>query len=317
MGALRRVFPFSLWTGMVGLLISCSASTPLRSEPEPQTPLVEALTGPWVVAIQPGHWLVEELPDELHRLRQSTGTAWGKVREVEINLAVARALVPLIEAKGWTAVLVPATVPPGLRADAFVSIHADGSSDTRRQGWKLAPPWRASPAAHRLGEALEDAFRAEGDLVHDASGITVNMRGYFGFSHRRFTHAASPYTPSVLVELGFLSHAQDRRRLVEDPDRFARILVTGLEAYLSSRPRDRVDDLVPPVYPRLEVGPGGAQVAVSPEGRVVAEITQGTFVNPVGESGGWYEVSLRAPRVIGWIAKDDLVPWGTGASGFD
>lgn len=298
--------------GLVIAVGSCTASTP-EGEPlaEPSPPVVEALEGPWVVAIQPGHWLVQELPDELERLRQSTGTAWGSAREVEVNLAVARALVPLVEARGWKAVLVPATVPPGLRADAFLSIHADGSSDTRRQGWKVAPPWRASAAALNLSRALEGAFGAEADLLHDAQGITVNMRGYFGFSHRRFTHAASPYTPSVLVELGFLSHAQDRRRLVEQPDRFARILLSGLEAYLGSRPRDRVDDLVPPVYPRLEVGPGGAQVVARPLGNVVTEVAEGTPVHPVGEAGEWYEVSLRAPRVIGWIAKEDLVPQGT------
>lgn len=303
---MRGVLLLSVWMGWVGL--SCSAEVP-EEAPAPG-PVVEALEGPWVVAIQPGHWLVEELPDELVRLRQSTGTAWGRVREVEVNLAVARALVPMVEARGWTAVLIPATVPPGLRADAFVSIHADGSADTRRQGWKLAPPWRPSPAALDLSRALEGAFGAETDLVHDASGITVNMRGYFGFSHRRFTHAASPYTPSVLVELGFLSHAQDRRRLVEDPERYARVLVKGLETYFAARTRDRVDDLVPPVYPRLEVAPGGAQVVARPEGAVVTEVAEGTPINPVGEADGWYEVSLRAPRVMGWIAKDDLVPWG-------
>jgi len=302
----------------MGILVLVGACAAPPDQPgEAPRPVVEPLEGPWVVAIQPGHWLVEEVPDELERFRQSTGTAWGRVREVEVNLSVARALVPLVEARGWKAVLVPATVPPGLRVDAFVSIHADGSADTRRQGWKLAAPWRASPAAHRLAEALEGAFRSDPELVHDVSGVTVNMRGYFGFAHRRFSYAASPYTPSVLVELGFLSHAGDRRRLVEQPERYASILIRGLEAYLSSRPRDRVDDLVPPVYPPLEVGPGGARVAARPEGRVVAEVPEGTFVNPVGESGDWYEVSLRAPRVMGWISKTDLVPRGSSRPGFD
>lgn len=292
--------------GMVGLhaLASCSAQVPA------DRPTIEPLTGPWVVAIQPGHWKSEDLPDELYRLRQNSGTAWGQLREVEVNRAVAEALMSMVRARGWTPLLVPATVPPGLRADAFLSIHADGSSDTQRRGWKLAPPWRSSPAGLSLAQSLTQSFQTQTDLAHDESGVTVNMRGYFGFSHRRFAHATSPYTPAVLVELGFLSHAGDRRLLVSDPTRFARILLAGLEAYFESRPRERVDDLEPRVFPRMVVD-GSATVVAAPRAGApnLAQVPQGILINPVGEQGDWYEVSLRNPRVIGWIAKESLVLW--------
>ena len=121
---------------------------------------------------------------------------------MDINLAVVDALIPLLEAENWTVIVVPATVPPGLRADAFISIHADWAGDPVRRGWKLAPPWRPSAASGDLADALKEAFRAEEGLTEDVGGVTVGMRGYFGFSYYRYVHASSPYTPAVLIELG-------------------------------------------------------------------------------------------------------------------
>ena len=269
-----------------------------------------ALTGPWVVAVQPGHWEIDELPDELYRLRGSSGTSWGTTREVDVNRAVADALVGLIRDQGWTALLVPATVPPGLRADAFLSLHADGSSDTKRTGWKLAPPWRSSSAGLALSEALSASFLTQKDLRHDADGITINMRGYFGFSHQRFVHAASPLTPSVLVELGFLSNEYDRSLMTSNPLRFAKLLLAGLESYFKNRPRSRIDDLEPKQFPRVVVGPAGTEVVARPAtgARSLGKRLPGTMLSPVGETDGWYEVSLRDPRVIGWVAKSTLLP---------
>lgn len=291
-------------------LASCAAQPLPLAQPVQSPQLPEALTGPWVVAIQPGHWKIEELPDELYRLRGSTGTAWGRVREVDINRTVAEALVELVRGQGWTPVLVPATVPPGLRADVFLSIHADGSADTTRTGWKLAPPWRSSLAGLALAQALSNSFQSQSDLKHDEDGITINMRGYFGFSHRRFVHAVSPHTPSVLVELGFVTNERDRRLLTAEPRRFARLLLRGLESYFAGRPRDRTDDLLPREFPRMIVGPAGAQVVSRPEAgsRPLGRGLPGTALSPVGESGDWYEVSLRSPRVIGWVSKGSLLP---------
>ena len=61
---------------------------------------ITALEGPWVVAIQPGHWKIEELPEEHARRRGNIGGVYGGVREVDINVAVAGELVRLVEAEG-------------------------------------------------------------------------------------------------------------------------------------------------------------------------------------------------------------------------
>ena len=110
-------------------LLAPVTGTIARSEPGPG-PLPEegpiaVLTGPPIIAIQAGHWEVTELPLELAKLRTSRGASFGALMEVEFNRSVAASLVSMVEARGWKALLLPATVPPGLRAEAFVAIHAD------------------------------------------------------------------------------------------------------------------------------------------------------------------------------------------------
>ena len=306
------------------------------------------LEGPWIVAIQPGHWKVEELPDELRRLRNSTGAEYDGLKEADINLRIAQLLVELVKAEGWTALLVPATVPPGLQADAFISIHADYGNGVHREGFKLSPPFRPSPASRRLATALETAFlqaaaeqkrpnglssipqREHGSLAPDLWGsmgpppksptlATVNMRGYFGFNYRRFEHSMSPYTPAVLIELGYLTNPTDRMRLTQFPAGYAKIILEGLRNYFREHHQRNEAFLTPPHYPWVEVtlplaadsnGGKGAPVRVSPDptGSLLWTLEPGTILLPVDEAGEWYEVFIRAKFATGWIRKVDTRP---------
>lgn len=272
-------------------------------------PPPELLSGPFRIGIQSGHWKIDELPDELTRLRSSTGAAFGSLRESDINLAVARDLALRLMAKGYAVDLLPATVPPAYRADLFVSIHADRADLPHRQGWKLAPPWRASPWSSALGEALSAAFRAAG-LPEDRGGVTANMRGYFGFSWRRFEHAISPYTPAVLVELGFLGNAVERARLRDRPDYYAAILEKGIEAYLADYERNNLSAYVPQVFPRLVAGLSGARLRAGPDrvSALLETVDSGRSIMVVGRRGDWYEVYARAARMPAWVPMSELVP---------
>ncbi|HVP18020.1 MAG TPA: hypothetical protein VMU36_03430, partial [Spirochaetia bacterium] len=42
----------------------------------------EGIVGPWRVGIQVGHWNIDQMPDELARLRTDTGARSGSVEEV-------------------------------------------------------------------------------------------------------------------------------------------------------------------------------------------------------------------------------------------
>jgi N-acetylmuramoyl-L-alanine amidase len=122
-----------------------------------------------------GHLRSDELPEELARLRASTGARWGSVTEAELNLAVANRVKPLLEAQGVVVDLLPATVPPGYDADAFIAIHADGSSSPAARGWKLATPWRTSAVSRALMHAVAAAYGPATGLPQDSGGVTFNM----------------------------------------------------------------------------------------------------------------------------------------------
>lgn len=272
-------------------------------------PLVVPLDGPYVVAVQPGHWKIDELPAELTRRERSIGAVHAGVRELDINLAVVEQLVPLLETEGWEVIVVPATVPPGLRADVFISVHADWGADPNRSGWKLAPPWRPSHAATLLAESLKESFRARDEMTEDIGGITVGMRGYFGFASHRYVHAASPYTPAVLVELGFVTNAVDRARMVNQPAYYADIIHEGIRRHFSRWTRMDVSSLVPRRFDSLRVDDDGATVYKIPDpgASALGELRPGSIVRPVDHVDGWYEVTLRNPWAIAWVSEDDLI----------
>jgi hypothetical protein len=59
----------------------------------------EPTAKPWIVAIQPGHFELKRLPDELAHIRGDTETSYGPVREADINKFVADALIQRIVAQ--------------------------------------------------------------------------------------------------------------------------------------------------------------------------------------------------------------------------
>jgi len=314
-----------LFQGKPGNLPSSTTPLPVNKLEYPFRPL----EGPLIVAVQPGHWEVEALPDELRRLRNSTGAEHEGLREVDINLRVAHAVLELMAAEGWKGVLVPATVPPGLRADAFISIHVDYGNDPSLEGWNLSPPFRSSPASRDLAQSLERAFarmgvEQEGIRIArspDAEAFvnpppksptspTVNMRGYFGFNYRRFEHSMSPYTPAVLIELGYLTNSNDRTRLTKTPELYARMIISGLKTYFQHYHRREESYLTPPYYPWVSVGPEGVTVYQYParESPRLWVLEPGTILLPVDEKGEWYEVFVRAKFSTGWVLKQATQP---------
>lgn len=96
-----------------------------------------------------------------------------------------------------------------------------------------------------MAASIETSFSAESGLVEDIGGVTISMRGYYAFSYRRFLHAASPYTPDAIVEMGFLTNEAERRELVGDPGYWAYLVMRGLESFVATEDRARVEDFRP------------------------------------------------------------------------
>lgn len=196
------------------------------------------LLGPPLVGVQIGHLDAHLHPEELATLRASTGGFGGGHFEVDVNRAVAEALAARLRERGVEVELLPATVPPGYRADLVVSLHADSSPAAHRRGYKSAAfrPRRNRWDA-RLKELVDRAYLEGSTLPDDDRNVTSDMLEYYAFNPR-FRHSLARRTPAVIVEMGYLSHPLDLR-LLEHPERVAALLEDGIVAFLTERGRLR------------------------------------------------------------------------------
>jgi N-acetylmuramoyl-L-alanine amidase len=185
------------------------------------------------VGIQVGHWQIEALPDDQERLRGQTGGSGGGVREVDVNLAVGRRVADLLTATGVAVDLLPATVPKGYLADAFISIHCDASTSAAATGYKLAR-YRDSLIPTRddaLIAALSEFYGPASGLPTDGT-ITRAMTGYYAYNARRYQTTISRKTPATIMELGFLTHPGDRAVLVGQQEFLAAAIALGIVRFL-------------------------------------------------------------------------------------
>ncbi|MBC8163230.1 MAG: N-acetylmuramoyl-L-alanine amidase [Roseiflexaceae bacterium] len=290
--------------------------TPLPT-PEPPTPApIAAAPAPQPqpsevrVGLQVGHWKSNELPDELNRLRTSSGTAAGGVTELQVNLDITNRVAELLRSRGIITDVLPATVPPGYQAAAFISIHADGSPNTKARGFKLATPWRTSRAAQHLQDVMVEEYRKATEMPRDGA-ITMNMRGYYAFSWRRHTHAVAKTTPSVIVEMGFLTNPTDRAMLTSKQDLIAKGIANGIIRYLNERDVADLGALEPPDFKQHRpASPDGVVVRAIPAdtGKVIARAGGDARLSPFQERDGWFQVFVRGSGgVIGWVRRDQLI----------
>lgn len=188
--------------------------------------------GPLRVGLQVGHWKNSELPEELEKLRGNGGAASRSIAEWEVNLAIARAAKKLLEENGIVVDILPATVPPSYWADAFVAIHADGSTSPVTGGFKVAAPRRDyTGKSSDLVNIIEEEYEKGVGFSIDPE-ITRNMRGYYAFSWWRYEHAVHPMTPSVILETGFLTNPKEASLLINTPKIPAQALTNALLRFL-------------------------------------------------------------------------------------
>lgn len=190
--------------------------------------------GPPKVGLQVGHWKNNELPDELERLRGNTGATGGGKKEWEVNMKIAELTAQLLKDKGVVVDILPSTVPEKYLADAFIAIHADGSLDTGKSGFKAATPRRDfSGKGKSLLSFVESEYQKSTEIPLDPN-VTRNMRGYYAFAWWRYENAVHPMTTSVILETGFLTSPEDRKIIVGSPEKSADGLATGIIEYLKS-----------------------------------------------------------------------------------
>ena len=194
--------------------------------------------GPRRVAIQAGHWKTDEAPDEFPNLRFQFGTTVAGIDEVNVNLDIADRIAVILRAKGIVVDVLPATIPPGYVADAFVALHADddGGFGTAT-GFKIAHGFYRGPYDNALVDALTTEYAATTGLPLNDQ-ITEDMTDYYAFAWFRYEHALAPHTPAAIVEMGYLSNRDDRALLVDDPGVVAQGVANGLLRFLAANSRE-------------------------------------------------------------------------------
>lgn len=183
------------------------------------------------IALQAGHWRAGEVPDELSRLR-TNGTRWGDVMEWHVTLEIAERTATLLREQGYTVEILPATVPPGYRADLFISIHADGFHSSSASGFSVASPRRdrSGGRAAEFAGVLNRTYLQATQLRQRLP--TWRMQRYYAFNTRRYRHAIDPATPGVIIETGFLTNPGDREIIVDAPERSARGIAAAVRDWL-------------------------------------------------------------------------------------
>lgn len=197
----------------------------------------------------------------------------GGTKEKDVALAIARELADLLEARGHEVILtrdrdVSLGLTPRIElanqreADLFVSIHANSAPSARSRVQGVETYFLSAEASDAQALALaeqENADEEEAERPSDPLGFILadlaRMEAHVGSSrlaveiHQSLVRASgardrgvrqAPFfvlsgarMPAVLVEVGYISHPHEEKRLarLEDQARIARAIADGIEAY--------------------------------------------------------------------------------------
>lgn len=170
----------------------------------------------------------------------NAGAESGGVREQDINYEVGRRLADLLNANpNFEARLSrptpetqlgDTTTASSLRArvaaanswpaDYFISLHCNANTNpaiSGTEGYVFALQTRAAEMAEDILEGISDL---------------TGLRNRGVFARPTLYVLRSTAMPAALIELGYLTNAQDRALLVNDPESFARGIYNGLLDFL-------------------------------------------------------------------------------------
>ncbi|GEM_PF-5461670 len=192
-----------------------------------------AVSGIPQVALQVGHWKIEEAPWELRALDPERQAEGGGKMEWEVNLAIAQATAKILEAEGVGVTILPAILPSIYKADVFVSIHADRNPNLPyASGFKAAASaFDQSGKAKRLAQLLEEEYRKT-TWLNKETYIPKSMPYYYAFNSSKFLYAVHPATPAVIIETGYLPNPRDRAIILSNPQMAAQGIAQGILRFL-------------------------------------------------------------------------------------
>jgi N-acetylmuramoyl-L-alanine amidase len=240
----------------------------VQQKPLPKPKGTAGKDRPWVIMIDPGHG--GEDPGAIGK---------NKTREKDIVLQISRRLRALIQKepkmKAYMTrnddVFIPLRVrvakARNLRADIFVSIHADAFTNRKANGssvFALSTKGATSSAARYLAQTQNEADQIGGvsksgdayldhtifDLVQTATindslilgrevlkrMKTVNKLHKNDVEQAGFAVLRAPDIPSILIETAFISNIEEERKLrtAKFQQQIATAIFNGIKAFLST-----------------------------------------------------------------------------------
>ncbi len=136
----------------------------------------------------------------------------GTIREQEMTKALQRRLVALLDAdERFEPIACPGDIPDGIKVDAALYLHGDGSDDKAASGYSFGFPADAVNA--KLASLIDEEFQGIlGRPPHHTDNYTGGLREYYGY---RRVEAPGP---EVLVEHGFLTNPGEQRWIFKNLD---------------------------------------------------------------------------------------------------
>lgn len=209
--------------------------TPLPAPSPIQQTLESLAPHKFRVGLQVGHMNNQHPPTELRWISRNTGSSGAGTTEPAVAYGIAMQTKLLLEKRGVAVDIIPAVVNPGYQADAFISIHTDGSEKPEISGYKAAASaYDRSGQANFLNAVVEQEYERATSMRKDEK-ITENMTHYYSFASGRVSHSVSPYTPAILLETGFLTNSEDQKIIVDHPEKSAQGLANGIIRYLEAQ----------------------------------------------------------------------------------
>lgn len=162
-----------------------------------------------------------------HRGNDSGTVCPDGLTEAEVNAQVTALAARQLQAQGFQVDILDEydSKLNGYEAAAFVSIHSD-SCEVDLSGFKVARYEWGREASESLVQCLWDRYEAATGLHRHTDTITLDMTRYHAFRE------ISASTPAVIIEMGFLN--ADRELLVEQPERAAAGIVSGILCFLDT-----------------------------------------------------------------------------------
>ena len=208
----------------------------------------------YVVCLDPGHQtkgnpaLEEIAPNsDKKKAKVTTGTRGvvTKKYESELMLEIALKLKTSLESKGYKVIMTRtkndvdisnkerATFANDNKADVYIRLHADGSENKNAAG---ASVLTSSPKNKYTTKVQKESEKFSKILLEEYVKATgAKNRGLIYRDDLTGTNWAT--VPNTLIELGFMSNAEEDKKLSEKDyqDKIVKGLVNGIERYLGGK----------------------------------------------------------------------------------